>query len=360
MNIPTRRRVIENAKARGKKIAAVFPIHYPRELFKAFNIHPVEVWGPPKMDTALARSHLQTYICSVVQSGLAFFLQGGLDVADFILVPHCCDSLQGLGSLLKGFVGKDKPIFTFYVPREKRKSDIEFLKNEIEHLFELLSEQTGYTPTDEELLGAILKEESIDRLMKKAYEIHAEYLTSSLEFYTMMRSREYLPDALFEAVLNEFIEKRHTKRDATPLLFCGVLPEPMEVLGFVDEVGGVVANDDFASLKRRIYPQGASDDPFRRMAERIVNSPPDAMRGSSIEERIEFIAEEVERSKAKGVVFYDVKFCEPEKFYRPIMKDRLKERGIGVLSVEVDINEPLPQQVKTRIAAFVESLRGVR
>src|SRR5512143_3353532 len=97
--IPHRLAVAHAHKERGGLVAAVFPIHYPRALLRAFDILPVEVWGPPKLDSSLGAAHVQPYICSIVRNALSFVLSGGLDVTDFLIVPHACDSLQGLGSV---------------------------------------------------------------------------------------------------------------------------------------------------------------------------------------------------------------------------------------------------------------------
>src|SRR5512146_246984 len=92
--IPGRKAVSAAHTARGGRVAAVFPIHYPRSLLRAFGVLPVEVWGPPRTPTTLGAAHLQAYTCSVVRGGLSFLLGGGLDEADMVLVPHTCDSLQ--------------------------------------------------------------------------------------------------------------------------------------------------------------------------------------------------------------------------------------------------------------------------
>ncbi|HEY77039.1 MAG TPA: 2-hydroxyacyl-CoA dehydratase, partial [Thermoflexia bacterium] len=98
--IPSRTETIRKFKEAGGKVAAVLPIHYPRSLLRAFGLLPVEVWGPPRVDISHAAAHLQPYVCSIALNALSFLLIGGLDVVDCIIVPHACDALQGLGSLL--------------------------------------------------------------------------------------------------------------------------------------------------------------------------------------------------------------------------------------------------------------------
>ena len=358
IKIPTRREVIEKAKAEGKKIAAVYPIHYPRELFRAFNIQPIEVWGPPKTDTKKANAHLQSYICSVVQSGLAFYLEGGLNAADIIVVPHSCDSLQGLGSIYKDFIKPKQELITIYLPREKNRENVEFLSKELKRIYKQLAEFTHFEPDREKLLEEIKKEEEIDVLVAKFYKSRENLPLSSREFYTILRAREYLPVELFKNILNyALLHSSSGKLKKTGIVISGLLPEPMEILDIIDEMDGFVALDDMACCMRRVYGEGSADDPFERMAERIVNSTPDPTKGSSVDERADFLKSLIDISGAKGVVFYNVKFCEPEYFYHPLLKDKLNESGIKSIVIEADINEPISQQTITRIKAFIEMLK---
>jgi hypothetical protein len=38
---------ISSQKNLGRKTVVVLPVHYPRELFTAMDVHTVELWGPP-------------------------------------------------------------------------------------------------------------------------------------------------------------------------------------------------------------------------------------------------------------------------------------------------------------------------
>ena len=70
LECPKRRQVIDGHRNEGGRIAAVFPIHYPRALFRATGVLPVEVWGPPGLDSSLGDAHLQAYTCAIVRNGL--------------------------------------------------------------------------------------------------------------------------------------------------------------------------------------------------------------------------------------------------------------------------------------------------
>ncbi|MCP4623302.1 MAG: 2-hydroxyacyl-CoA dehydratase, partial [bacterium] len=114
LTIPSRNEAIREHRSSGGSIAAVFPVHYPRALLRAYGILPVEMWGPPGVDLTLGDAHLQSYTCGIARHGLSFLLGGGHDKVDMVLAPHCCDTLQGLSSILRDFVAPRKPTFMLY------------------------------------------------------------------------------------------------------------------------------------------------------------------------------------------------------------------------------------------------------
>lgn len=362
LDIPRRGEVIaewKRGRARGL-VAAVFPIHYPRELLRAHGFLPVEVWGPPGVDETPAGAHLQAYTCAVVRNGLAFLLAGGLDGVDAMLVPNACDSLQGLGSVLLDFVQPRIPVGTFYPPRSTRPSDTEYLVRELRSLDAFLAKISGVEPTEAELREAIEREAEADELTGKLLAARATLPLADLELYRLLRSREYLPAERYAELASKALagaERGAGANGRTPILLSGIVPEPMELFSALAEMGATVVADDLACCGRRVYPRGLADDPWKRMAERLQGGPPDPMRGSPIQARILHLRRAIRQSGARGVVFYDVKFCEPEQFDLPLLREALKEGGTPSVALEVDLSGQLPGQTVTRLEAFVEMLR---
>ena len=355
---PARSQLIHGHHARGGRVAAVFPIHYPRALFYAFDILPIEVWGPPQVDLNLGAAHLQPYICSIVRNALAFQLSGGLDGVDILVVPHACDSLQGLGSILIDFVHPKQPVLTIYLPRGNRESGLEFLADEFRALYRQLAEITGCQPSDAEMMASIRADERADQLLAQLHQQRRKLPLAQIEFYRLIRSREFLPVQDFcnlaESTLAQAMDS--PANGGIPIILTGIVPEPMEMLSALSEIGGLVVADDLACCGRRVYPPGTSDDPFVRMAERILNAPPDSTRGSPIQDRLENLLRLTQDSGAKGIIFYNVKFCEPELFYLPAIRKGLEIADIPSLVIETDVSDPLTHQVVTRLEAFLEMI----
>ncbi len=359
LNIPSRNESIKKFKANGGGIVAVTPYHYPKALFRAFNILPVELWGPPKINTLQSKAHIQTYICSVAHSILAFYLQGNLDLCDFILIPHTCDSLQGLGSIFLDFIKPKQKVLTFYMPRERRSVDISFLSKEIEKLYNQLCEFTGKKPDYEELLRHIEIEENATRMLKKLLSERQYLDIEDYKFYSIIRTKEFLPaEEFIEFANNVYLMYKTDKPiNKTPIILSGLLPEPMEIFKIINEKNGFVAGDDLAITGRRLYPPPEGSNPFIRLAKSLIFSPPEPSRGDNVEARLQNLLEMAERTNSKGVIFYIVTFCEQEYFYLPQLRKGLREEGIKSILIDTDINQELSQQAITRLEVFLETLQ---
>ena len=355
--IEARAEVIRHHRQQGGQVAAVLPVYAPRALLRAYGFLPVEVWGPPGVHASEGASHLQPYVCSIVRNALSFLLSGGLDSTDLILVPHACDSLQGLGSILLDFVKPRQPVVPLYFPRSNGAGARRFLAEELRRLDTRLREITSRTPTDEEILQFVVDEESADRILLELHEKRRHLPLTNADFYSLVRSREYLPREAFEAATRQalFVQPPDVV-PAKGLLLSGVVPEPMTLMAALDERRVQVVADDTLCGRRRVCPPGWSHDPFERLAQSWLEGPPDSTRGSSLDARSSSLMRQVEMSGAKGVVFYLVKFCEPELFYLPALRKALQRKGVPSVVLEVDLNDALSQQMLTRLDALVEMI----
>lgn len=345
-----RKETIKKEREKGKKVAAVFPIHYPRELLRAFEYHPVEVWGPPGFEREEGFKHFQSYTCDIVMRGFSFVIKRK-DI-DLILIPHTCDSLQGMASVMRDFLRLPIPVLTLYHPRGRKEGDVEFLEKEIRRIFEKLCEITGKKPSEEELLNSILEEERADSVFQSLYELRDNINLPDREFYEALRTREFLPPQDFINLAESLPKGR--RGNGKRIILSGIVPEPMKIFDIIKEKGGTVVDDDLACCGRRIYRNGKSKNPFRRMAERILSAPPDPTLGSPVRAMVEWLLQKIEQKKAEGVLIYIPKFCEPELFDIPHIKREISNRGIKVQFIEVELSREIPNQVIQRIETFLE------
>lgn len=366
MPIPTRTEAIAGARHRGDLVAAVLPIHYPRALFRAHRVHPVEIWAPPRQDPAAGNVHFQAYACAIVRHGTALLLEGPARDVDLILVPHTCDALQGMGSVLLDFVKPRQPVLTLYHPRARRPSDREFLVQELRRLGARLAEVTGRHPDEAELHAAIDTEECATARLADLCTGRAGARLPDRERFALIRSREYLPAETFVGLVDAL---GHEDDDAARmpagdgasqrvrLMLGGIVPEPMSLFDALHDMGATVVADDLACGSRRLYARTTGGDPYGRLADALMSGPPDPTLGAPIADRADYLVRRMRESGARGLLVYDVKFCEPELFDLPMLRDHLAARQLPMLHVEFEVAPAIAQQTLSRIEAFVEMLR---
>jgi benzoyl-CoA reductase/2-hydroxyglutaryl-CoA dehydratase subunit BcrC/BadD/HgdB len=142
-----------------------------------------------------------------------------------------------------------------------------------------------------------------------------------------------------------------------PLAISGILAEPMALLDAISAAGATVVADDLAGTGRRCYAPGQGDDPLLRLAGTMLSAPPCSTRADSVDARVQHLLGLVHSRGAKAVVFYTVKFCEPELFYLPLLRKALDAAGVPSVQIEVDLAEQLPHQAITRLEALVETMQ---
>jgi len=356
IEIPTRREVMAEVRRQGRRVAAVLPYHYPRALLRAHGFHPIELWGPPGVPRDEGGRHFQSYTCDIVVRATSFLLRGGLDRVDVILIPHTCDALQGMGSVMTDFIRPDQPVLTLYLPRGDRRSDSEYLIEELHRLSGRLTSITGREPTAADWRDAFAAEEAADQALSNLYAERNHLAITDRRFYTAVRSREYVTAEDFVAIA-EALPRGEPVSVGVGLTLSGIVAEPLSLFDLINDAGGRIVSDDLACGARRIYPPSNSADPFDRMTERLMTAPPDPTRGSPIDHRVRMLTDLMAATEAKAMIVFDVTFCEPELFDVPLLRKHLGRAGYPVLHVEVELGGALTHQALTRIEAFVETVR---
>jgi len=357
----TRKKYLLEQKERGRILFGVFPAQYPKEILWAMNIVTAEIWDPP-LEISGANSHLQSYICPVVSLGMELILQGKCDFLDGFLFPHTCDSVQNMASVINDYMGPGTPCYFFYHPKAPYWPGAqEYYLGQLKELLHRLEKQAG--PLDQDKLhGAIKASTEISRLIRQIYDHRSKGTLNctNREFYEVIRKGEYLLPDRFIPLLEGFLRQHATEqiKPQIPVIVSGVLPNPLELMDKLEDLGLRVAHDDLLNSSRRLLAPSidTSIDPLEALTKQYFSMPPCSTRGSGIEQRIEYLMGIINRTRAKGVIFNIVKYCEPEWFDVPNLQSALKERGVPTLVLDTEINRGLPGQMVTRIEAFVEML----
>ena len=355
---PSRSQTLDRARDRGLKVLAVLPYHYPRALVRAHGFHPMEVWAPASAGPDSGAVHFQAYACSIVTRGAAFLVDGGgFEVVDAVLVPHGCDALQGLGSVLQDFVTDRPPVLTLYAPRTRRGLDLDYLVAEYQRLADSLVEAGGKRPSSKAWSHAFAVEDAADAALRDLYSRREERALTDREFYAAVRAREYLlPEDFVDLIAG--LPVGPAPRPGVPIVLSGIAADPPALLDVVNDAGAHVATDDLSTGQRRMLPPTVDDDPWQRLARSYLEGPVDPTRADPIAERVARLRDLVRQSDARGVLAVAPPFCEPEQFYLPALRKGL---DVPLLYVEHEGGGgAVDGQLVGRIEAFVETLEATR
>ena len=76
-------------------------------------------------------------------------------------------------------------------------------------------------------------------------------------------------------------------------------------------------------------------------------------------ERLSHVTEMYEQYKAHGVIHYCLNFCQPYQVEAMQVEKELEDRGIPILRIDTDYSMEDVGQLRTRIEAFLEQIKGI-
>lgn len=135
------------------------------------------------------------------------------------------------------------------------------------------------------------------------------------------------------------------------------MAEPNEFLDIFSEFNIAVVADDLAQESRQYrndVPAGI--DPLEQLAQwwQDFDGCPLAM--NTDKPRGQMIIDMAKKCDADAVVICMMRFCDPEEFDYPIYKTEFEEAGLRYTVIDVDLESPSLEQVRTRLQAFSEIL----
>jgi benzoyl-CoA reductase/2-hydroxyglutaryl-CoA dehydratase subunit BcrC/BadD/HgdB len=131
------------------------------------------------------------------------------------------------------------------------------------------------------------------------------------------------------------------------------MPE-LDVLDLVEQLGARVVDDDLYVGSRYFATQVEEGlDPVEALADRFLKDVPCPTKFNQDTDWGDYLVDRARESKARGVVIFLAKFCEPHGFDYPLLKDKLTAAGIPHLLLQTDHSGP-SGQIRTRLQAFIE------
>ena len=347
----------------GKQLIAYTLGDVPKELIHAAGFLAVGLvgWTQPVHE---ASAYLPSFCCSLMRTTLDIGLSGGADALSGLILAHICDTTRDFSGIWQRNVHKG--FFHDWMPPKQvnRPSARSYIMSELNRLKEHLEGFAGHSISDRDLEASFEAYEiqrSLLEDLKELYSVHSGLL-KGLDFYRVLKASLFMDVETFNALAKQLLNElgpapMMLESSRVSVVFSGKIPEPLDVIDFVEETGASIVDDDFlwgSRIIRQTLPSEGS--PLERMAERFLRAEPFPGYLYENPARRDFLMKMAEMSGADGVIFWDVKFCEPYNFDYPDLKNAFAQKGIPTLLIETEMQPSGIEQLRTRIQAFCESL----
>lgn len=275
----------------------------PIEVFEAMGVE-IDRIQPSVTDFNQADTLMHPNICSFTKSVLEDVLAGDYEG---IVLTTCCDSIRRLYDVLKENC-PDKFLYLLDVPRKVNDFSTEMYKNNILKMIHAYEAYSGRT-FDEQKLGDLLtRREEAGRLRtapKNKVSVHVGLMGARCSKGIINLLEDNGVEILFDLTCTGL--KREFQADQARLLnsYTWQLLNQVPCMRMVKAVN------------RENYFEGFRD-------------------------------------RLDGIIYHTVKFCDNYAYEYMDMKDRL---GLPVLMVETDATKQCEGQIRTRVEAFIESLK---
>jgi bcr-type benzoyl-CoA reductase subunit C len=355
------RTVLKHEKETGCPVIGVMPAYFPMELIYAAGGYPVQLWGN-QLPLEKSDAYLQAYCCSVTRSVLELELIGGAEMVKAYAFTSLCATLINLREIYRRLF--PKPTLELSIPItgtvDARRA---YLGSVVQNVSKGLEEITGKKITPESLAKSARLYGQSRELQRKLYKIRIEKpgLMKNYDFYTVLKTGFFLPAGKYNDMLELLLDKleNQTAPDGkrSKLLLSGMVFDPIQVHKIFDELGVDIVDDDFANgwrtaSKKNLQVQNLVEG----ITEFLFNPAPCCCIYNSDNDRHPYLLNKVKQSGADGVLFWYIKFCEPDAFDRPQLMKRFKKEGIPAGFIDIDLSMTNFEAIKTRINAFCEIL----
>jgi len=353
--------IAEHEKRLDRPVIGVMPAYFPMELIAAAGGYPVQLWGN-NLPIENADAYLQSYCCSVARSVLELELRDIAHMVKAYAFTSLCDTLINLREIYRRII--DKPTLELSIPItrtvEARRS---YLKSVVKSVTDGLESVTGTRITPESLANAAAVYGRMRALQRRLYRIRRETpgLVKTHDFYTVIKSGFFLPAEAYTEMLEDLLGKLELQTNGAgsrpKLLLCGMVFDPVEIYKIFDESGAWIVDDDFANGWRTASKETLkTDNLVEGITEYLFNPAPCCCIYNPANDRHPYLMNKVKASGADGVLFWYIKFCEPDAFDRPQLTKYLKDAGIPVAFIDLELTMTNFDAVRTRINAFCEML----
>lgn len=362
------------AQKNGRKVIGSFCVFVPEELILAVNGISVGLCAGAELAFDEAEKLLPRNTCSLIKSIFGFKLAKVcpyFEAADLIVGENTCDgkkkSYEQLGDLVK-------QLYVLDMPQTKTGEGKALLRSEYLKFMDELEQLSGIKITAEKLkesTGIVnAKRKAVERLnqLRRNEPVPLSgldaLLINQISFFEDPVRFTSLVNKLCDELEKRVKEKKGAVPEGTPRIVVSGCPMAIpnwKLPWIIESSGGVIVGEESCVGERSLrWMTDDSGDSVEELLDSITDRyfQIDCAIFTPNQERTDHARGMVDDLQADGVIHYGLQFCAPYLHESIPFEKRMEGEGIPVLRLETDYSQEDAGQLKTRVEAFVERLKG--
>lgn len=368
--------LVRKAQSDGLKCLATVCENVPEPLLNLPGAFSVRLRAPRTGSLEMATYYMTSFLCEYSRALLERAIEGGFNFVDGIVSPDGCTMMNRCVEnmeLLKT-MGKDKDKFFYEYMEIPMKGDENGLNLYVlqckNHILKPLSEKFGIDTSDAAIRKAVEQHNEICRLIREIGEFRKEEhpRITGYEYHILTMATYVAPKHLIVDMLKETLEEIKTrepdmdKNYRARVVFVGSEVDDVDVIKLVEESGAYVCADRFCYGSfpgRDEIVLNDEEDALTQVCRAYITRGqcPRYMDTAKMLGRREYVDKLAKEYKADGIIYEQMKFCDPWAYERMVGTVVMREEyGYPVLAVDRPYSIGSSGQMRTRVQAFVESI----
>lgn len=362
-------------KKDGKPVVGYTCSYTPAEIFYAAGILPVRLRGIETEGMEVGDTYFGPFICSFPKCILQLAGKGKFSFLDGAIITPGCDGMRRLdecwrkaGEDIKGIV----PDYFYYfdVPHKSENHGRAWYIEEIKELIKSLENHFKVSITDEKLTAAIREFNKGRRLLTEieALRCAEDGKVSGTDVFAATVAGTVMPRNEYTAELEKWVLslKEHQPSfngKKHRVLLVGSVSDEIDLFKLIEDTEkAVIVGENLCFGIRYEGNEIREDgDPITALADHYLGSSVCPRMYGKYRERLALLKDRITRSRAKGVIMQNIRFCDLHGAENALFERDLEALGIPCLRVEREYGPHIDAgRMKLRINAFLERMEGAR
>ncbi|MBQ0064516.1 MAG: 2-hydroxyacyl-CoA dehydratase [Firmicutes bacterium] len=357
----------------GNKCVATVCENVPEPLINLAGTFSVRLRAPRTGSIDMATYYLTNFLCEYTRALLERAMEGGYNFTDCIITPDGCTMMNRCVENMELLKTMDKENYFYEYMEIPMKCDDNGLALYVlqckNHILMPLKEKFGIDVSDAAIRKSVEEHNKICHLLREIGDYRKELnpRITGYEYSLMVLASYVCPKYLLIDMLEETLEELKTREpDEKPyrirVALVGSEVDDIDVIKLIEECGAYVCADRFCygSLPgRNPIELNDEEDALTQVCRAYMSRGqcPRYMNSIKVNGRKEYVDKIAKEYKADGIIYEQMKFCDPWAYERMMGTQVLRDTyHYPVLSVDRPYAIGNSGQMRTRVQAFVESV----